>query len=72
MEIKEFLNEVIEQKNKRMIDDVFLFIQNDRDLLKKYLYLVQDNGLQNVNQQLRYILPQNAFLPVIDITFNSR
>jgi hypothetical protein len=52
MEIKEFLDEAIARKNRTMIDDFFLFIQNDRDLMKKYLYLVQDNDLQTVNQQI--------------------
>ena len=52
MEIREFLDEVMTLKNRRIIDDVFLFIQNDRDLMKKYLYLVQDNDLQTVNQQI--------------------
>ena len=52
MEIKEFLDEVIARKNRTLIDDVFLLIQNDRELMKKYLYLVQDNNLQTVNQQI--------------------
>jgi len=52
MEIKEFLDEVIARKNRTIIDDFFLFIQNDRELMKKYLYLVQDNKLQTVNQQI--------------------
>jgi len=52
MEIKEFLDEVIARKNRTIIDDVFLLIQNDRELMKKYLYLVQDNKLQTVNQQI--------------------
>ena len=52
MEIKEFLDEVIARKNRMIIDDFFLFIQNDRGLMKDYLYLVEKNGLQNVNQQI--------------------
>jgi len=52
MEMKEFLDEVIAQKNRRIIDDFFLFIQNDRALMKEYLYLVEKNGLQTVNQQI--------------------
>jgi len=52
MEIKEFLDEVIARKNRSIIDDVFLLIQNDRELMKKYLYLVQDKNLQTVNQQI--------------------
>jgi len=52
MEIKEFLEKVIAEKNKRITDDFFLFIQNDRELMKEYLYLVEKSGLQNVNQQI--------------------
>jgi len=52
MEIKKFLEKVITEKNKRITDDFFLFIQNDRELMKEYLYLVEEKGLQNVNQQI--------------------
>ena len=52
MAIKEFVEKVIAEKNKRIIDEVFLFIQNDRELLKEYLYLVEKNDLQTVNQQI--------------------
>ena len=52
MEIKEFLDEVIARKNRMIIDDFFLFIQNDRGLMKDYLYLVEEKGLQNVNKQI--------------------
>jgi hypothetical protein len=52
MEIKEFLEKVIAEKNKRITDDFFLFIENDRELLKEYLYLVEKKGLQEVNKQI--------------------
>jgi hypothetical protein len=52
MEIKEFLEKVIAGKNRRITDDFFLFIQNDRELMKDYLYLVQEHDLQTVNQQI--------------------
>jgi len=52
MAIKEFVEKVIAEKNKRIIDEVFLFIQNDRELLKEYLYLVEKNDLQTVNKNI--------------------
>ena len=52
MEIRDLVEKVIAQKNKTIIDDVFLLIQNNRDLMKEYLYLVQEKGLQTVNQQI--------------------
>jgi len=52
MEIKKFLEKVITEKNKRITDDFFLFIENDRELMKDYLYLVEEKGLQNVNKQI--------------------
>jgi len=52
MEIGGFIEKVIARKNSGIIDDVFLLIENDRELLKDYLYLVQDNSLQTVNQQI--------------------
>lgn len=33
-------------------DEVFLTIQNDRDLMHQYLRLVEESGLDAVNQQL--------------------
>jgi hypothetical protein len=52
MEIKELVDEVIALKNKTITDEVFLLIQNNRDFMKKYLVLVQEHGLQTVNQQI--------------------
>ena len=64
MEIKEFVDKVIALKNKTITDEVFLLIQKDRDLMKKYLYLVQDNGLQTVNQQIgRMVMAKYGLTP---------
>lgn len=58
MEIKDFINEVISLKNKQMTDEVFLFIQNDKDLMQKYLLLVQEHGLGTVNRQIGFAVYQ--------------
>lgn len=43
-EIEEFASEVIAQKNKKITDEVFLLIQNDKELMHKYLKLVAKMG----------------------------
>jgi len=44
--------EAITQMNKRITNEIFLSIQNDRKLMYEYLRAVQDNGLDTVNQQI--------------------
>ncbi len=50
MELSEFVNEVISLKNKVITDEVFLLIQNDKNLMQKYLRLVEEKGLDVVNR----------------------
>jgi hypothetical protein len=50
MEIKDFVDEVISNKNKTITDEVFLLIQNNKDFMQKYFRLVQENGLDVVNR----------------------
>jgi hypothetical protein len=52
MEIKDLVDEVISFKNKKITDEVFLLIQNNKDFMQKYLRLVQEKGLDVVNQQI--------------------
>ena len=42
----------IEKFNKRITNEIFLIIQNDRELMYKYLRLVEANGLDTVNQNI--------------------
>ncbi len=44
--------EAITQMNKRITNEIFLLIQNDRRLMYEYLRAVEDNGLDTVNQQI--------------------
>jgi len=44
--------ETIAQMNKRITNEIFLLIQNDRRLMYEYLRAVEDNGLDTVNQQI--------------------
>jgi hypothetical protein len=43
---------VIARFNKRITNEVFLTIQNDRDLMLAYLRTVAEHGLDNVNQTI--------------------
>jgi nitrogenase subunit NifH len=52
MELKEFIEELLAKKNARITDEVFLLIEKDRDLMKKYLKLVEEKKLQTVNSQI--------------------
>lgn len=48
--INELIADVIAAKNKRITDEVFLLIQNDREFMQDYLRLVEKKGLDSVNQ----------------------
>jgi hypothetical protein len=52
MEISNFVDEVISCKNKTITDEVFLLIQNNKDLMQKYLRLVHEKGLDVVNRHI--------------------
>ena len=47
-----FADEVISRKNKSITDEIFLLIQNDKDLMQKYLRLVEEHHLSSVNTQI--------------------
>lgn len=38
--------------NRRITNEIFLVIQNDRDLMYHYLRAVENSGLDTVNQQI--------------------
>ena len=52
MTASEIADEAIRRMNKRITNEIFLTIQNDRDLMKEYLRAIQDNGLDVVNQTI--------------------
>ncbi len=52
MPIKKFADEVLSKFSKEITDQVFLSIQNDRELMHEYLRLVSKNGIDTVNQQI--------------------
>ncbi len=49
---EQIANAAIERFNKRMTNEVFLTIQNDRELMHDYLRTVEEHGLDRVNQTI--------------------
>jgi len=49
---KEIAQEAINRMNKRITNEIFLIIQNDRDLMKEYLRAIENNHLDTVNQTI--------------------
>jgi spore maturation protein SpmA len=52
MNAKEIAQEAIKILNKKITNEVFLTIQNDRPLMLEYLRAVGANGLDSVNQTI--------------------
>ena len=55
-QINTFAEKVIEKFSKEITDQVFLMIENDKDLNKEYLRLVSDTKLDTVNQTIGKIV----------------
>lgn len=53
-ELKEFCDKVLNEFNNNITDAVFCYLQNDKELMRKYLALVRnlDKGKQTINSQL--------------------
>lgn len=52
MTAKEIAQEAIAILNKQITNEVFLTIQNNRELMLEYLRAVEANGLDTVNQTI--------------------
>lgn len=52
MEPKEIAEKALKKMNKKITNEVFLTIQNDRDLMQEYLRIVEKKGLDTVNQTI--------------------
>ncbi|MBA7494162.1 hypothetical protein ES702_04735 [subsurface metagenome] len=50
MNAKEIARKAIEIMNKKITNEIFLIIQNNRPLMHEYLRAVESNGLDAVNQ----------------------
>ena len=47
---KEIAEEAIKRMNKRITNEIFLIIQNDRELMKEYLRAIERDTLDTVNK----------------------
>ncbi len=52
MSPKEIAQEAIRKMNKKITNEVFLIIQNDRKLMYEYLKAVEQSKLDTVNQAI--------------------
>ena len=50
--LAQFAEEITSKLAKRITDYAFLSIQNDRELMQRYLKFVEAQGLTTVNQQI--------------------
>lgn len=48
----EIAEEAIRRMNKKITNEIFLIIQNDRELMNKYLRAIEKDGLDSVNQTI--------------------
>jgi hypothetical protein len=67
--LSDFSEKVTHQFSKRITDEIFLMIQNDKELMYEYLKLVEANGLTVVNQQIGKKV-KNRFALDNDLTRN--
>lgn len=49
MDIKDFTDKVLERYTKQITDEIFCFIQNDRELLHEYMLLLNSHSLDTLN-----------------------
>ena len=52
MKSKQIAQEAIRKMNKRITNEIFMIIQNDRNLMSDYLRAVDNEGLDKVNQTI--------------------
>lgn len=52
MELNEFKTRLLEEFDSAITNQVFQFIESDRDLMHDYLNTVSTNGLKTVNSEI--------------------
>lgn len=52
MTAKEIAKDAISKMNKKITNEIFLIIQNDRKLMQEYLREIEAKGLDSVNTQI--------------------
>lgn len=49
---KEIAQLAVQKLNKKLSNEIFLIIQNDRELMQAYLKAVEASGVESVNKQI--------------------
>lgn len=68
MEIKDFTEKVFEKFNKQMTDEIFYFIENDRELLHDYLLLLNKHELNVLNSNIAKRIKEKYSLKSIEVS----
>lgn len=50
--INEFSNQLLDKFSEEITDQVFLFIQNDKELMHQYLNLISKKEIKSVNSSI--------------------
>jgi len=66
MNSSEIAAEAIRRMNKKITNEIFLVIQNDRDLMKEYLRAVESKGLDTVNRTIGKAVKESYGLVNLD------
>ena len=62
----EIADEAVRRMNKKITNEIFLIIQNDRDLMKEYLRAVQEHTLDTVNKMIGKKVKESYYLINVD------
>ncbi len=49
---KQIAEKSIKKMNKKITNEIFLIIQNDKNLMREYLRAIESNGLDTTNQTI--------------------
>ncbi|MBK7380303.1 MAG: hypothetical protein IPJ03_15170 [Ignavibacteriales bacterium] len=71
-QIKYLSEKAINLFSKRITDEVFLMIENDRELLQEYLRLVSDTKWDTVNQTIGKMVKQRYQLTNADRNYKPK
>lgn len=66
MSPKRIAEEAIKRMNKKITNEIFLIIQNDRKLMQEYLRAVEKNTVDVVNQKIGKVVKKAYVLTNVD------
>lgn len=72
MEIKDFTDKVLNKFNEQITDEIFCFIENDRELMHEYLLLLNQHKLNVLNSNIAKRIKEKYNLDNLDISNNPK